>query len=709
MEDYDVNHVKNIVLLGHAGSGKTTLAESMIFEAGLISRRGTVEEGTTVSDYNAIEQEKGCSVFSTLLHSNWRGYKINILDTPGNDDFVGEVIAALKVADTGVMLLNAPFGVEVGTELIWEYTEQFKTPMIFGVNQLDHEKADFDKTVDQAKKRFGRKLLVVQYPLNTGLGFDSIIDVLKMTMYKFPAEGGKPQKLPIPDSEKVKADQLHNELIESIAENDEGLMELYFEKGSLDEDEMRKGLKIAMINHELFPMFCLSGKKNMGGGRLMGFIDNVAPSAAEMPPQKLTDGKTLHLNQKGNPCVFIFKTISEHHLGDMSLFKVYSGEVRAGSELINEETGAVEKFTQLFTLEGKKREPVEKLMAGDIGATIKLKSTHTNNTLHGKNEKFEIEPIHFPNPRMRMAIVSTKRGEEEKLAQALHQLHEEDPSVKIEVSQELKQTIIHCQGELHLAIIALKLKENYKLSVDFVPPKVPYRETIQKMVQSTYRHKKQSGGSGQFAEIHIQVEPWYEGMPDPKGMTVRGREEVPLPWGGKLVFFNCIVGGVIDQRFLPSIMKGIMDKMENGPLTGSYVRDIRVSVFDGKMHPVDSNDMAFKIAGMMAFKDAFGQASPKILEPIYELEVLAPEDVVGDVMSDLPTRRAIIEGIDTDGHYQKIKAHIPLAELQNYSTGLRAITQGRAKYNIEFHDYAPVPMDMQDKLIKAYQAEHEDS
>jgi len=709
METFDVNEVKNIVLLGHAGCGKTTLAESMLFEAGLISRRGTVEEGNTVSDYNAIEQEKGCSVFATLLHTNWRGYKINILDTPGNDDFVGEVVAALKVADTGVMLLNAPFGVEVGTDLIWEYTETFKTPMIFAVNQLDHEKADFDKTVEQAKSSFGRKVLVVQYPLNAGTGFDSIIDVLKMTMYKFPAEGGKPQKLPIPDAEKAKADQLHNDLIESIAENDEGLMELYFEKGSLDEDQMRKGLKIAMINHELFPLFCISGKKNMGSGRLMGFIDNVAPSAAEMPPQKLTDGKTLPMNVKANPCIFIFKTISEHHLGDMSLFKVYSGEVHAGSELMNEETGAAEKLTQLFTLEGKKREPVDKLLAGDIGATIKLKSTHTNNTLHGKNEKFEIEPIQFPKPRMRMAIVSTKRGEEEKLALALHQLQEEDPSLKIEVSQELKQTILHCQGELHLGVIALKLQQQYKLSVEFVPPKVPYRETIQKMVQTSYRHKKQSGGSGQFAEVHIQVEPYYEGMPDPKGMNVRGREEVQLPWGGKLVFYNCIVGGVIDQRFLPSIMKGIMDKMENGPLTGSYVRDVRVSVFDGKMHPVDSNDMAFKIAGMMAFKDAFAQASPKILEPVYELEVLAPEDVVGDVMGDLPTRRAIIEGIDTEGHYQKIKAQIPLAELQNYSTGLRAITQGRAKYNIEFHDYAPVPMDMQDKLIKAYQAQHQDS
>jgi elongation factor G len=705
MGDFSTNLVKNIALLGHAGSGKTTLAECMLFEAGLLSRRGTVEEKNTVSDYHAIEQERGSSVFSSLLHTDWRGYKINILDTPGNDDFVGEVISSLRVADTGVMLLNAPFGVEVGTDIIWEYTEKFKTPMLFVVNQVDHEKSDFDRTVEQAKAHFSRKVTVVQYPLNQGTGFNAIIDVLKMTMYQFPAGGGKPEKFPIPDSEKDRAAKLHNDLIEAIAENDEGLMELYFEKGELDEDQMRTGLKKAMINHDLFPLFCLSAKQNMGSGRLMGFIDNVCPSANEMPPQKLTDGNTLPTDQKGAPCVFVFKTVSEHHLGDMSFFKVYSGEVTVGMELANEETGVVEKINQLFTVEGKKRDSVEKLVAGDIGATIKLKSTHTNNTLHGKGVKMEIEPIHFPTPRSCVAIVSTKKGEEEKLAQALHQLNEEDPSVKIEVSQELKQTLLYYQGEMHLAVIHMKLANNAKLGIEFAPAKIPYRETIQRGVEVNYKHKKQSGGAGQFAEVYMRVEPYYEGMPEPAGLTVRGKEINELPWGGRLVFYNCIVGGVIDQRFLPSIMKGIMEKMENGPLTGSYVRDVRVCVYDGKMHPVDSNDMAFKIAGMMAFKDAFTKADPKLLEPVYELEVLSPEEIVGDVMGDLPTRRAIIEGIDTDGHYQKVKAKIPLSELQNYSSALRALSQGRAKYNIEFADYEPVPMELQQKLVSKHQAE----
>ncbi|RYD82359.1 MAG: elongation factor G, partial [Sphingobacteriales bacterium] len=533
----------------------------------------------------------------------------------------------------------------------------------------------------------------------------AIIDVLKMVMYKFPADGGKPQKLPIPANEKERADQLHNELIEAIAENDEGLIELFFEKGTLDEDEMRIGLKKAMINHDLFPLFCLSAKKNMGSGRLMGFIDNVCPSADEMPAQKLTDGNTLKIDSNGAPCIFIFKTVSEAHLGDMSFFKVYSGEITAGMELVNEETGAVEKFTQLFTVEGKKRDSVAKLVAGDIGATIKLRSTHTNNTLHAKGVKMEIEPIQFPNPRTRVAIISTKKGEEEKLAQALHQLQEEDPSLRIEVNHELKQTILHCQGEMHLAIIHMKLAHQYKISVDFQQPRIPYRETIQKPVQVSYKHKKQSGGAGQFAEVYMQVEPYYEGMPEPKGFTLRGKEETTLPWGGKLVFYNCIVGGVIDQRFLPSIMKGILEKMENGPLTGGYVRDVRVCVYDGKMHPVDSNDMAFKIAGMMAFKQAFQEADPRILEPVYDLEVLSPEEVVGDVMGELPSRRAIIEGIDTDGHYQKIKAKIPLAELGSYSSSLRAITQGRAKYSIAFNDYAAVPFELQQKLISTHQAE----
>jgi elongation factor G len=705
MENYKTDHVKNIALLGHAGSGKTTLAECMLFEAGLLSRRGAVEEKNTASDYHLIEQEKGSSVFATLLHTQWKGYKINILDTPGNDDFVGEVIASLKVADTGIMLLNAQFGVEVGTDIIWEYTERFKTPMLFAVNQLDHEKADFDRTVEEAKSRFGRKVTVVQYPLNQGTEFNAIVDVLRMTMYRFPENGGKPEKLPIPDSEKEKAARLHNELIEAIAENDEGLMEKYFEKGSLDEDEMKTGLKKAMINHDLFPLFCLSARRNMGSGRIMGFIDNVAPSADELGPQPLTDGNNLAINATGAPCVFVYKTVSEPHLGDMSFFKVYSGEIKTGMELVNEETGVTEKFTQLFVVEGKKREPVDKLVAGDIGATIKLKSTHTNNTLHAKDKKLEIQPITFPEPRMRTAIVPTKKGEEEKLAQALHQLQEEDPSLRIEVSHELKQTILHCQGEMHLAIIHMKLAHTFHLSVDFEEPRIPYRETIRKAVESNYRHKKQSGGAGQFAEVHMRVEPYFEGMPEPKGVSVRGKEEINLPWGGKLVFYNCIVGGVIDQRFMPSIMKGILEKMENGPLTGSYVRDVRVCVYDGKMHPVDSNDMAFKIAGMMAFRQAFRDADPKILEPVYDLEVLSPEDVVGDIMSDLPGRRAIIEGIDTEGHYQKVKAKIPLAELQNYPSTLRSISQGRAKYNIAFSDYAPVPFEIQQKLIEAHTGE----
>ncbi|HUQ67311.1 MAG TPA: elongation factor G [Flavitalea sp.] len=703
MTSIDPAHVKNIVLLGHAGSGKTTLAECMIFEAGLTTRRGTVEEKNTIADFYELEHERGNSVFSKLLHTEWRGYKINILDTPGYDDFVGEVLSALRVADTGVMVLNASFGVEVGNDIIWEYTEKFKTPMIFAVNKIDQDKADFDKTVAQAKDHFGRNVVVVQYPMNQGLEFNCIIDVLRMTMYRFPPDGGKPDKSAIPDAEKNKADRLHKELIEAIAENDEGLMEKYFDKGELDEDEMKTGLKKAMINHDLFPVFCVSAKKNMGSGRLMGFIDNVCPSANEMPPQKTRSGNQLLCDPNGPACIFIYKTISEPHIGETSYFKVYSGTVRAGMELVNESNGVTEKLNQLFVVEGEKRSNVQELQAGDIGATIKLKHTHVNNTLHIRGKNYELEPIEFPSSLMTIAIESTQKGDEEKLSLALHQVQEEDPTVKVEVSQELKQTLIHCQGELHLSVIKWKLEHIAKnLHVKFSKPRIPYRETIRKSVQSNYRHKKQSGGAGQFGEVYMQVEPYYEGMPDPKGLNIRGRDEYKLDWGGKLVFLNCIVGGAIDTRFLPSILKGVMEKMHEGPLTGSHVRDVRVSVYDGKMHAVDSNDISFKIAGLMAFKQAFQQADPQILEPYYQLTVLCPDDLTGGIISDLQTRRGVIEGMDTEGHFTKITARVPLAEMQDYSSSLRSITQGRAKFRLEFAEYASAPFEIQRRLIDEY-------
>jgi elongation factor G len=702
MPEFDTSHVKNIVLLGHAGSGKTTLAECMLYEAGITNRRGSIAERNTTGDYHELEQERASTVYSKLLHTKWRGYKINIIDTPGYDDFAGELVSALRVADTGIMLLNADNGVEVGTDVIWNYTESFKTPMIFAVNKLDDDNADFDATVEEAKTHFGSKVVVVQYPQQQGVGFHAIIDVLRMTMYKFKDAGGKPEKLPIPPEEKERADTLHRELVETIASNDETLMEKYFDKGELDEDEMKEGMKKAMINHDLFPLFCLSAERNMGSGRLMGFIDNVCPSANEMPPQTTRNGSSLPCDAKGPACIFVYKTVSEPHVGDLSFFKVYSGTIRSGMELVNETTGVSEKLNQLFVVEGNKRTNVNELAAGDIGATLKLRNTHVNNTLHEKGKNIELEPINFPRSNMSMAIESLKKGEEEKLSVALHQLLEEDPTVKIEFSQELRQTIIHCLGELHLSMIRWKLEHLHGLEVRFVRPRIPYRETIRKVAESNYRHKKQSGGAGQFGEVFMRIEPWQDGMTDPKGLNVRAREEYPLDWGGKLVFYNCIVGGAIDTRFLPSILKGVMEKMHEGPLTGSYVRDVRVSVYDGKMHPVDSNDISFKIAGLMAFKQAFQEADPQIMEPIYHVEVLCPEDLTGPVIGDLQTRRGIVEGMESEGHFTKVIAHVPLSEMHDYSSSLRSVTQGRARFAMKFKEYATVPFEIQKKLQEDY-------
>ncbi len=706
MPDFDTAHVKNIVLLGHSGSGKTTLAESMLFEAGLIHRRGSVEEKSTVSDYTDLEKERSNSIFSKLLHAPWKGYKINILDTPGYDDFSGEVLTALRVADTGLMLLNASAGVEVGTDIIWEYTEKFKTPMIIVVNQLDHPKADFTKTISEAKNHFGNNIVVVQYPLNPGLGFDAIIDVLNLVMYKYSTEGAKPEKLPIPESELATAESLHKELIESIASNDETLMEQYFEKGELTEDEMKAGLHLSMLRHDLFPVFCISAKQNRGVTRLMSYIDNVCPPANEMPPQETKAGSTLHCDSNGPACIFIYKTVSEPHIGDLSYFKVYSGIIKSGMELINESTGITEKINQLFVVEGNKRIPVTELVAGDIGATLKLRNTHTNNTLHEKGNQIELNPIIFPEPVMSVAIANNKRGEEEKLASALHQLKEEDPTVHVEVSAELGQTLLHCQGDMHLAVIKWKLLNIYHLDVNYTRTKIAYRETIRRQAEATYRHKKQSGGAGQFGEVALRIEPWYEGMPDPADLHVRGKEEFNLSWGGKLVYYNCIVGGVIDSRFLPSILKGVMEKMHQGPLTGSYVRDIRVCIYDGKMHAVDSNDLAFKLAGMMAFKQAFQQADPQLLEPVYHVDVRCPDELTGSIMGDIQTRRGFVEGLDNEGQFAVVKARVPHAEMHQFASSLRSITQGRARFKMKFDHYAPVSGDLQRKLMETYKNEN---
>src|SRR5260221_6104551 len=703
MKVYDEKHIKNIALLGAPKSGKTLLSEDMIFESGIVRRRGTIEGKNTVSDYHEIEQERGNSVFATVMHTEWRDYKINIIDTPGFDDFAGEMVSSLRVADTCVMVINAQHGMEVGTELVWNYVDQYQKPILFAINQMDHPKSNFDQALSSLRQRFGSAVTQMQYPVNQGENFNAIIDLLKMVMYKFPGEGGKPEKLPIPEEEKEKANELHNKLVEKAAENDEKLMEKYFEKGTLDEDEMREGLKLGMIHHDVFPVFCMSAKKNMGSGRMMGFIDNVAPSPLEAKGEMTDAGKEIPFDPSKPAVLYVFKSGIEPNLGKLSFYKVISGEVTTASELINRQTGAVERLHQLFIMDGKTRNPVDKLVAGDIGATLKLKDTHTNQTLHAKGNEVAINPIDFPGYRIRTAVVAHSKNDDEKIGEVLGKIHQEDPTLQVEYSRELRQLLVSGEGGLHLMVCKWFLENVYKLHVDFVTPRVSYRETIRKPSSASYRHKKQSGGAGQFGEVYIKIEPYYEGMPEPTEFSVRGKEFIDLEWGGKLVFYNCIVGGVIDSRFIPSILKGVMEKMEEGPITGSYVRDVRVMVHDGKMHPVDSNDISFKIAGMMAFKDAFMKAEPQLLEPIYDMEIMVPEEIMGDVMGDLQTRRALIMGVDTKGNYQVIKARTPLAELDRYSTTLRSLSQGRASFSHKFSDFVPVPMEVQQKLAKELQ------
>ena len=716
MKIYKANEIKNIALLGSAGSGKTTLAECMLYEGGVINRRGEVENHSTVSDYHPVEHEYGYSVFSSVLYTEWLGKKINFIDCPGSDDFINGTITSLNVTDTALMVVNSTQGVEVGTENQFRYTENSKKPVIFVANHLDHEKSNFEQTLESLIETFGKKVIVVQYPVNAGLGFNALVDVLKMKMYKWGPDGGEPEILDIPAEEKEKADELHNALVEAAAENDEGLMELFFEEGTLDEDQMRQGIRKGMVARDLFPLFCVAAKKDMGVRRLMEFLGNIVPLVSEMPSPKTQDGKDIKCDPSGPASLFVFKVSIEPHLGEVAFFKVISGSVKEGDDLINMNKDSKERLSQLYCVAGNTRTKVTELVAGDIGATVKLKETKTNHTLNVKGTDYIYEPIKYPDPKYRTAIKAVNESDEEKLGEALQKMHEEDPTVIVEYSKELKQVILHGQGEFHLNTIKWRIENNEKISIEFLEPKIPYRETITKVARADYRHKKQSGGAGQFGEVHMVIEPYYEGMPDPASIKVDGQEiklnvrntdVVELEWGGKLVFNNCIVGGSIDNRFMPAILKGIMERMEEGPLTGSYARDIRVFVYDGKMHPVDSNEISFKLAGRNAFSMAFKNAGPKILEPIYDVEVKVPSDRMGDVMSDLQGRRAIIEGMSSEKGFEVIKAKVPLKEMNKYSTALSSITGGRAFYTMKFAKYDKVPPEIQDQLLKEYEKQQE--
>ena len=714
MKIYQTNEIKNIALIGSAGSGKTTLAESMLFEAGIIKRRGTVEAKNTVSDYFPVEQEYGYSVFPTVFHVEWNNKKLNVIDCPGSDDFVGGAITALNVTDQAVILVNGQYGPEVGTQNAFRYTDKLNKPVIFLVNQLDRDNCDFDSILNNMKDIYGSKCVPVQYPIATGPGFNAVIDVLLMKKYSWKPEGGAPIIEEIPADEMDKAKELHAALVEAAAGNDDALMEKFFEEETLTEDEMREGIRKGLVTRSIFPVFCVCAGKDMGVRRLMEFLGNVVPFVNEMPKVHNTRGEEIAADSNGPESIYFFKTGMEPHIGEVSYFKVMSGSVKPGDDLTNADRGSKERIGTIYACAGANRIAVDELKAGDIGCTVKLKDVKTGNTLNSKDCEWRFDFIKYPNSKYSRAIKAVNSSEMEKLMVAVLRMRQEDPTWVVEQSKELKQTIVHGQGEFHLRTLKWRLENNEKIQVVYEEPKIPYRETITKMARADYRHKKQSGGAGQFGEVHMIVEPYAEGMPDPTSfkingqefkMNIKGKEEIDLEWGGKLVFINSVVGGAIDARFMPAILKGVMERMEQGPLTGSYARDVRVIVYDGKMHPVDSNELSFMLAARNAFSAAFREAGPKILEPIYDLEVLVPGDYMGDVMSDLQGRRALIMGMDSEAGYQKLSAKIPLKELSNYSIALSSLTGGRASFSTKFASYELVPADIQSQLIAAHEAE----
>jgi len=713
MKVYQSNEIKNISLLGSSGAGKTTLVEAMLYESGVIKRRGTVNGQNTVSDYFPVEKEYGYSVFSTIIQTEWLNKKLNFIDCPGSDDFIGGVVTSLNVTDTALILLNTQYGVEVGTNNHFRYTEKFNKPVIFVTNHLDQEKADFDRTLVQLKENFGNKVVQIQYPISTGPQFNAVVDVLKMKMYQWKPEGGVPDVLEIPASEIEKAQELHNALVEAAAEHDEELMEKFFDQGNLTEDELRIGIRKGLIHRDMFPVFCVCAGKDMCVRRLMEFVGNVSPSVSDTEKPKTHDGQIIAADANGPTSIYVFKTSIEPHIGEVSYFKVMSGKLKEGDDLVNVDRSSKERISQIFSVAGQIRTKVDEILAGDIGATVKLKDTRTGNTLNAKGCEYDFKEIKYPEPKYRRAIKAVSEADEEKLSEVLTRMHEEDPTWVVEQSKELKQTILYGQGEFHLRTLKWRIEHNDKIPIEFKEPKIPYRETITKNARADYRHKKQSGGSGQFGEVHMIIEPYYDGMPAPDTFRFAGQEYkisnrdtqvIDLDWGGKLVLINSIVGGSIDARFVPAILKGIMDRIEQGPLTGSYARDVRVIVYDGKMHPVDSNEISFRLAGRNAFSAAFKDAGPKLLEPVYDVTVQAPSDRLGDVMSDLQGRRAVIMGMESEKGYEKLSAKIPLKELGSYSTTLSSLTGGRASFSMKFANYELVPMDIQDKLLKEYEA-----
>ena len=711
MKTYQTKEIKNIALLGSKGSGKTTLAEAMLYECGVIKRRGTVAANNTVCDYFPVEKEYGYSVFSTVFYAEFLGKKLNVIDCPGADDFVGSAITALNVTDTGVILVNAQYGVEVGTQNIFRTTASLNKPVIFAMNQLDGEKADYENVLKQMRDIFGPKVVPVQYPIVSGPGFNAMIDVLLMKKYSWGPEGGTPTIEEIPAEEHARAMEYHRALVEAAAENDETLMEKFFEEEHLSEDELRMGIRKGLIDRSIYPLFCVSAEKDMGVRRMMEFLGNVVPFVEDMPAPVDTAGEEVKPDANGPLSIYVFKTTVEPHIGEVSYFKVMSGTLKAGADLDNITRGGKERFAQLFCVCGQLRTPVDELQAGDIGASVKLKDVRTGNTLDEKGCEIAFDFIKYPAPKYQRAIRPVTESDAEKLSQILTRMHEEDPTWVVEQSKELKQTILKGQGEFHLRTLKWRVENNDKMPIVFEEPKIPYRETITKAARADYRHKKQSGGAGQFGEVHLIVEPYSEGMPAPDTyrfgnqefkMNVRDTQEIPLAWGGKLVVCNCIVGGAIDARFIPAIVKGLMDRMEQGPLTGSYARDVRVCIYDGKMHPVDSNEISFRLAGRNAFSQAFREANPKVLEPVYDVEVFVPGDVMGDVMSDLQGRRAVIMGMSSENGFEKISARVPLKEMSSYSTSLSSITGGRSSFTMKFSSYELVPGDVQDKLLKEY-------